>query len=559
MRRLSVLGLLMILAACGGGGGGSSPAVEQVTNTAPTITDAEAFSLLEGGTSVATISASDAQNNSLMFSIASGDDNALFTITSGGALAFISAPDFEEPADSDTDNVYELEVQVSDGSLSDTQALTITVTDAFEGRVVDAPIAGASVFVDLNGNNEQDAGEPSGVTDDSGFFNVDTFTRPEGFAVKVISKGGTDTKTGKALPDLALISDVPADITKPANVTPLTTVVASVDTPEAKAQVLLAMGVDKTPEELLTTDNWAAAEAGDEVAKAAQRVNQQVGLLLQTAATVADDGDEATDISTSLAKSVAAEISKIATSDAGIDFTSADTLTTVLSEAVAEVAPTVVVEAAAIAAVASSVATVNLVVADPTLDPLSDVAADIVQSAQEELQTSVADVVSGEVSVEVFETATDTTKLFADVVVAVDALDTDEDGMPDALDTDDDGDGVADGKDAFSLDATETLDTDGDGIGNNADTDDDADGVLDTVDAFPLDGSKSQVPAATSTTTTSSTTTATSTTEESSSSTTATKSTDTWGAATWGSTTWSEGSSSASKWDTDKWNEKTWR
>jgi len=544
--------LTACLSACGGGGDGSS-------NTAPTITDPGALSLLEGGTSVATISASDAQNNSLMFSIASGDDNALFTITSGGALAFISAPDFEEPADSDTDNVYELEVQVSDGSLSDTQALTITVTDAFEGRVVDAPIAGASVFVDLNGNNEQDAGEPSGVTDDSGFFNVDTFTRPEGFAVKVISKGGTDTKTGKALPDLALISDVPADITKPANVTPLTTVVASVDTPEAKAQVLLAMGVDKTPEELLTTDNWAAAEAGDEVAKAAQRVNQQVGLLLQTAATVADDGDEATDISASLAKSVAAEISKIATSDAGIDFTSADTLTTVLSEAVAEVAPTVVVEAAAIAAVASSVATVNLVVADPTLDPLSDVAADIVQSAQEELQTSVADVVSGEVSVEVFETATDTTKLFADVVVAVDALDTDEDGVPDALDTDDDGDGVADGKDAFSLDATETLDTDGDGIGNNADTDDDADGVLDTVDAFPLDGSKSQVPAATSTTATSSTTTATSTTEESSSSTTATKSTDTWGAATWGSTTWSEGSSSASKWDTDKWNEKTWR
>ena len=106
------------------------------------------------------------------------------------------------------------------------------MTDAFEGRVVDAPIAGATVFVDLNGDNEQDADEPSGVTDDSGFFNVDTFTVPEGSSAKVISKGGKDTKTGKALPDLALISDVPADITKPANVTPLTTVVASVDTPE---------------------------------------------------------------------------------------------------------------------------------------------------------------------------------------------------------------------------------------------------------------------------------------------------------------------------------------
>jgi hypothetical protein len=489
MQRLLVsVAAIAFVTSCGGGGGGSSsPAAVQVTNTAPTITDPGALSLLEGETTVATISASDAQNNSLTFSIASGDDDALFTITSGGALAFISAPDFEEPADSDSDNVYELAIQVSDGSLTDTQALMITVTDAFEGRVVDAPISGATVFVDLNGNNEQDEGEPSGVTDDAGFFNVDTFTPPEGVAVKVISKGGTDTKTGKALPDLALISDVPADITKPANVTPLTTVVASVATPEAKAQVLLAMGIDKTPEELLTTDNWAAAEGGDETAKAAQRVNQQVGLLLQTAATVADDGDETTDISVSLAKAVAAEISTVATSDAGIDFTSGDALTTVLASAVAEVAPEVVVEASAIAAIASSVATVNLVVADPTLDPLSDVAADIVQSAQEELQASVADVVSGEVSVGAFEEATDTTQLFADVVVAADALDTDEDGIPDALDTDDDGDGVTDAKDAFSIDATETIDTDGDGIGNNADTDDDGDSVLDTADAFPLD------------------------------------------------------------------------
>ena len=620
MKHLPVLGLLMmltILTACGGGGSGSSPAAEQVTNTAPTITDPGALSLLEGETTVATISASDAQNDSLSFSIASGDDDALFTISSGGVLAFAAAPDFEAPGDADTDNVYELAIQVSDGSLTDTQALMITVTDAFEGRVVDAPISGATVFVDLNGNNEQEADEPSGVTDDSGFFNVNTFTVPDGNSAKVISKGGTDTKTGKELPDLALISDVPADITKPANVTPLTTVVASVDTPEAKSQVLQAMGIDKTPDELLTTDNWAAAEAGDETAKAAQRVNQQVGLLLQTAATVADDGDEATDISASLAKSVAAEISKIATSNAGIDFTSADTLTTVLSEAIAEVAPTVVVEAAAIAAVASSVATVNLVVADPTLDPLSDVAADIVQSAQEELQTSVSDVVSGEVSVADFETATDTTQLFADVVVAVDALDTDEDGIPDALDTDDDGDGVTDAKDAFSIDATETIDTDGDGIGNNADTDDDADGVLDTADAFPLDktetldtdgdgignnadkdddadgvldtadafpldktetldtdgdrignnadadddadGVLDTVDAFPLDGSKSQVPAATSTTEESSSSTTATKSTDTWGAASWGSTTWSEGSSSASKWDTDKWNEKTWR
>ena len=475
------------LVACGGsGGGGAALEPTQVTNTAPTITDPGTLSLLEGSATVLTLSASDAQNDNLSFSLAPGDDKDLFVITSQGELSFIASPDFESPTDSGADSVYKVTVQVSDGSLSDTQALTVTVTDAFEGRVVDAPISGANVFVDLNGNNEQDEGEPFGTTDAEGFFNVETFDVPEGSTAKVISKGGTDTKTGKALPGLALVSDVPEDVTKPANVTPLTTVVASVDTPEEKAQVLQAIGVDKTPEELLTTDNWAAAEGGDEDAKAAQRVNQQVGLLLQTAATVADDGDDSTDISVFLAKQVAIEISGIAVSDEGIDLTSADTLTTVLSEAVAEVAPEVVVEDTAIAAVASSVATVNTVVADPTLDPLSDVASDIVQSAQEDLQTSVANVVSGEVSVADFEAATDTTQLFADVVLAVDALDTDADGVPDALDKDDDGDGVVDGQDAFSKDATETTDTDGDGIGNNADTDDDGDMVPDVKDAYPL-------------------------------------------------------------------------
>lgn len=71
------------------------------------------------------------------------------------------------------------------------------------------------------------------------------------------------------------------------------------------------------------------------------------------------------------------------------------------------------------------------------------------------------------------------------------AIDTDNDGTPDSTDTDDDNDGVADGPDAFPLDASEFEDTDADGTGNNADTDDDNDGVADTADAFPLDSSES--------------------------------------------------------------------
>ena len=197
---------IALLSSCGGGGGGSSPA--PIPNRPPVITDPGTLSVREGVSNVVSLSGTDADGNSLSFSILSGDDQSLFRITSSGVLSFASVPDFESPGDADIDNTYLLTVQVTDGSLNDSQSLTVTVTDAFQGRVVDAPITGAECFIDLNGNNEQGEGEPSGTTNSDGFFNVATFIPPEGASPKVVCRGGTDTKTGKALPDLTLISDV---------------------------------------------------------------------------------------------------------------------------------------------------------------------------------------------------------------------------------------------------------------------------------------------------------------------------------------------------------------
>jgi Putative Ig domain len=55
---------------------------------------------------------------------------------------------------------------------------------------------------------------------------------------------------------------------------------------------------------------------------------------------------------------------------------------------------------------------------------------------------------------------------------------------------DSDGDGVYDHLDAFPNDPNESVDTDGDQVGNNSDSDDDNDGVADIRDGFPLDASK---------------------------------------------------------------------
>lgn len=468
-KRVLVLVCAASLTACGGGGGGGLPTPAPNPNTAPILTDPGAITLLEGGTAVATIAGTDSENDSLTFALSSGDDESLFSMSSSGELSFITAPDFEMPSDAGGNNVYEVTVQVSDGALSDTQALTITITDAFEGRVVDAPIKGAQVFIDLNGDGVQDEDEPSGVTDDNGFFNVTMFELPEGSSAKVISRGGTDILTGEELPDLALISDVPSDITKPAHVTPLTTVLAAVDTAEGKAELLAAMGITGTPEALLTIDGWAAAAEGDTGAMATQRINQQLGLLLQTASTALEGSSSAADVSIKLARSVAMEVKNAASSAIGLDLTSAEALQSVLTEALSDVAPEITIAAATLNAVATSVASVNSVVADPKLDPLSDVSADIVKAAQKNLQSSIKDVVAGTVSVGVFNTDTGLTKLFINVVLPADALDTDDDGIADALDTDDDGDGVKDNVDAFPKDATETKDADNDGLGDNAD------------------------------------------------------------------------------------------
>lgn len=357
----------------------------------------------------------------------------------------------------------------------------------FEGRVVDAPMAGAAVFVDLNGNNQLDANESRGTTDANGYFNIEPFTPVAGVVPKIISIGGTDSKTGVLLPKFALVSDVPADLSQAVSVTPLTTLLASVDTLQAKSQLLAALGVNGTPEALLTTDGWAEAEAGDEDAKAAQRVNQQLSLLFQTATTLTDaEPDDAV----ALAQSVVNLLASMVQQQGSVDLTSSadiqSILTQVIAQAIADEITAVDIQTAAIAAVADSVSNVNTVIADLALDPVSQTAQEVVKSTQEGLQTSVAELVAGEVNVTNFLSQTSPSRLFVNVVVSVGAPDNDNDGVPDLLDPDDDNDDVRDSVDAFPSDSTESLDTDGDGTGNNADTDDDGDGIVDTVDGYPL-------------------------------------------------------------------------
>ena len=107
-------------------------------NDAPVITsdggDATAsLNVPENTTAVTTVTATDVDVDTLTYSISGGADTAFFSIDpSTGVLTFTSAPNFENPLDAGANNTYEVIVQVSDGTLTDTQTITVTVADVVE-------------------------------------------------------------------------------------------------------------------------------------------------------------------------------------------------------------------------------------------------------------------------------------------------------------------------------------------------------------------------------------------------------------------------------------------
>ena len=130
---LPVLFLTLFVTACGGGGGGTTaPAPTSATNNAPVLNAIGNQTVSENTTAVTTVSGSDVDGNTLSYSL-SGADAASFTLaSSGGALTFSETPNFESPASEDGDNVYEVTVTVSDGSRSDSESITVTVSDVLD-------------------------------------------------------------------------------------------------------------------------------------------------------------------------------------------------------------------------------------------------------------------------------------------------------------------------------------------------------------------------------------------------------------------------------------------
>ncbi|HSW20916.1 MAG TPA: cadherin domain-containing protein, partial [Ramlibacter sp.] len=125
--------------------GNGSTSVQTITATVTNVNEAisitggatAAVNAAENQTSVATVEASDIDDDTPSFYITGGADQAKFSIdATTGVLSFASAPDYESPGDADGDNTYMVQVTASDGNGSTSvQTITASVANVNEAIV----------------------------------------------------------------------------------------------------------------------------------------------------------------------------------------------------------------------------------------------------------------------------------------------------------------------------------------------------------------------------------------------------------------------------------------
>jgi Ca2+-binding RTX toxin-like protein len=146
-------------------------------NVGPVISGlASSVSVAENQTSVISVSASDANGDTLSYSL-SGTDAASFSINSSGVITFDAAPNYESK------NSYSITVRVSDGSISPSQALTVNVTNVNEAPIAQSQPQGSNFTENSTGvvfranSLDPDSGDTLSFSlsgDDAEDFNIDS-------------------------------------------------------------------------------------------------------------------------------------------------------------------------------------------------------------------------------------------------------------------------------------------------------------------------------------------------------------------------------------------------
>ena len=139
--------------------------ISNINDNLPVFTSNSSFTVPENQSTAATITASDADNDTLTFSISGGDSSSM-QITSDGVLSFLSSPNFESK------NSYFTNVQVQDGIAGDpvinyvSQTVTINISDVNEVPVWNIP--STSFEFQENTFNVETIDVPDDVSDEDG-------------------------------------------------------------------------------------------------------------------------------------------------------------------------------------------------------------------------------------------------------------------------------------------------------------------------------------------------------------------------------------------------------
>lgn len=208
--RVTFLISIFIITSCGGGGGGGGSSdgsgyTNTTTSNSPPSINNTIFniSVAENQTSAFQIEASDPNGDTLTYSVG-GTDQSQFSVSSSGIVTFVTAPDFENPADANTDNVYEITGIVNDGYVMVSENFTVTVTndtsddvttENYDGSYIGAgPIQSATVCIEVTAGTC--TGAQTATTAQDGTFSL---TIDSGTTGILRGEGGFDPVTNLQL------------------------------------------------------------------------------------------------------------------------------------------------------------------------------------------------------------------------------------------------------------------------------------------------------------------------------------------------------------------------
>ncbi|MEJ0061046.1 MAG: cadherin-like domain-containing protein [Terricaulis sp.] len=183
---------------------------------------------------LAQVGATDIDGDTISYSL-TGADAARFSVGANGVIRFLAAPNFESPTDADANNAYIFTVEARDpGGRTDTQQLTIRVTDVAESAVIngttgnDTNLRGTANSDILQGN--------AGADTVSGLDGNDTF--------RATASDGNDTYSGGAGLDTVDFSAISVAVTINLNTNSAQSTSTGTDTLSAIENAIGGSGAD---------------------------------------------------------------------------------------------------------------------------------------------------------------------------------------------------------------------------------------------------------------------------------------------------------------------------